>query len=210
MHASRLFFSHCHVSKKFTFTPPSNELNPDDFRGLRDLLIRQFSLDENSDPNWSWHTTCDSIETVPNPRPEKQLSDVNHRHVRKNKVTSSSSQARKKGHLLGSYFHALSHFRMWFKTSFPLRETRLSVTNTAPRFRVLWASHTRRFCVTAHRRPSVYFFSPKVFSPPKKPPNQPSGTGEGGPQKKKGFKKKTILSTNERKSSNFGPMRAPL
>jgi hypothetical protein len=75
---------------------------------------------------------------------------------------------------------------MWFKTSFRfVCETRLSVTNTAPRFRVLWTSHTRRFCVTAHRWPSVYFFSPKVFSPPKSLPTKRNR--EGGPKKKKGF-----------------------
>jgi hypothetical protein len=139
-------------------------------------------------PTGAGHTTCDSVETVPNPRPEKQLSNVNHRHVRKKKVTSSSSsQARKKGHLLASYFHALSPISGCGSRPRFFCETRLSVTNTAPRFRVLWTSHTRRFCVTAHRRPSVYFFSPKVFSPPKKPPNQPSGTGKRGPQKKREF-----------------------
>lgn len=169
MHASRLFF-HIATCKCFLpFSPPSNEWNPDDFRGLRDL-IRQSSLDENSDPNWSWHTKCDSVETVHNPRPEKQLSDVNHRHVRKKKVTSSSPRRRgKKVTSSQATSSMLSPISGCGSRPGFLCETRLSVTNTAPRFRVLfWTSHTHRFCVTAHRRPSVYFFSPRVFSPPKK------------------------------------------
>jgi hypothetical protein len=177
MHASRLFFHIATCPKNLHFPPPSNESNPDDFRGLRDL-IRQFSLDENSDPNWSWHTKCDSIETVPNPRPETQLTDVNHRHVRKKKRKKRSPPP------LRLYTSLLSPISGCGSRPRFLCVTRLSVTNTAPRFRVLWTSHTRQFCITAHRRPSVYFFSPKVFSPQKKPPNQ-ADQGKGGPKKKR-------------------------
>lgn len=102
------------------------------------------------------------IETVPNPRPEKQLSHVTHRHVRK-KVTSSSQAI---------YFLALSHFRMWFKTSFPLRDSPLSnhqhSTSIPCHLDLPYPS-------ILHNRSSptvrLFLFTQSFFTP-KKPPNQ--------------------------------------
>jgi hypothetical protein len=71
------------------------------------------------------------LRRVHNPRPEKQLSDVNHRHVRKKKVTSSSPRRRgKKVTSSQATSSMLSPISGCGSRPGFICETRLSVTNT--------------------------------------------------------------------------------
>jgi hypothetical protein len=98
---------------------------------------------------------------------------------KKKKVTSSSQAI---------YFLALSHFRMWFKTSFPLRDSPLSNQHSTS----IPCPLDLPYPSILHNRSSptvrLFLFTQSFFTPKKA--SQPSGPREGGPQKKRKFKNK--------------------
>ncbi len=95
------------------------------------------------------------------------------------KVTSSSQAI---------YFLALCHFRMWFKTSFPLRDSPLSNQHSTS----IPCPLDLPYPSILHNRSSptvcLFLFTQSFFTPKKA--SQPSGTREGGPKRKKGNLKK--------------------